>query len=339
MVDEKSGADAMPVRVGFIGIGGMARGHMRQMGDIAGVSITALCDNVPEQLTRTTERFPHLKGVFTTPDYRELLARDDVDAVVIATPHTQHFAQAMDAIAAGKHVLQEKPMVCRVEDAHTILSRLEGHDKVFALGYQRHATGEFQYMRERIGSGELGAVTFISALQCQEWKINTAGSWRQIPELGGGGQINDSGSHLLDIILWMTGLTVAEVAAFIDNCGTPVDINSALSIRFTNGAQGNISVVGDAPVWHEDITIWCEKGAFFYRNGALEFADAAGKRHKLTAADLPPTHNIDEDFIASVRGEKTPAAPPLCGLRTIELTEAAWRSGADGGKTVRMNPG
>ena len=326
-----------PVRIGFIGTGGMARHHMGQLAQIDGATITCLCDNNPDQLTRTTEKYPDLVGAFTTPDYTELLARDDVDAVIIATPHTQHFTQAMAAIDAGKHVLLEKPMVCRVEDAHALLARLEGYDKVFALAYQRHSQGQFIHMHDQIASGEMGAVTFISALQCQQWKVGTKGSWRQIPEDSGGGQINDSGSHLLDILLWVTGLTVAQVAGFIDNCGTPVDINSALSIQFTNGAQGNISVVGDAPVWHEDITIWCEKGAFFYRNGSLEHADPAGKRTKLDDDTLPPTHNIDEDFIASVRGEKTPGAVPINGLRTIELTEAAWLSGAQGGVPVRMN--
>jgi predicted dehydrogenase len=338
MADETNAAvTTTPVRIGIIGTGGMARHHMGQMSQLAGVTITALCDTDPEQIERSVEKYPVLDGAFTTADYKELLARADVDAVLIATPHTQHFTQAIDAIDADKHVLLEKPMVCRVEDAHALLKHLEGHKKVFALAYQRHAMGQFAYMHEKITSGELGKVTFISALQCQEWKVSTKGKWRQIPELSGGGQINDSGSHLLDILLWLTGLTVAQVTAFMDFSGTPVDINSAISMTFTNGAHGNISIMGDAPCWHEDITIWCEKGAFFYRNGSIEFADATGKRTKLDSDTLPPTHNIDEDFVAAVRGEKTPAALPLNGLRTIELTEAAWRSAAQGGVPVRMN--
>ena len=326
---------AETIRFGLIGTGGMARAHMRQLLEIPGAEIVALCDTNPEQIAKSIEKYPALAGAFTTGDHHELLARVDVDAVQIATPHTIHFAQALDVLNAHKHLLLEKPMVCRVEDAHAFLARLEGYDRVVALGYQRHAQGEFIYMHERIQSGDLGKVTFISALQCQGWLKGTSGSWRQTQELGGGGQINDSGSHLLDIILWMTGLTVAQVSAFMENFGTPVDINSALSITFTNGAQGNISIVGDAPTWHEDITIWCERGIFFYRNGKLEFCDADGKRAPVE--NLPPTHNIDQDFIAAVRGEKAPAAPPACGLRTIELTEAAWQSAAKGGLPVRMN--
>lgn len=338
-----SGEAGKPVRIGFIGSGGIARHHMGQLLRIPGVSITALCDPVEAVITRAKEQFPALADAFVTADHKELLRRDDVDAVLIATPHTQHFTQGMDAIDAGKHVLMEKPMVCAVADAHALLRRLEGYDKVFALAYQRHAMGTFRYIQQKIASGEMGAVTFITALQCQQWKRGTTGSWRQDPALSGGGQINDSGSHLLDILLWLTGLTVSEVSAFIDNLGTPVDINSAIAFRFlpapgqASGAQGTISIVGDAPTWHEDITIWCEKGVFFYRNGTLEICDSAGKRTKLETDDLPAGENIDENFIRAIRGEGEVAAPPICGLRTIELTEAAWRSGAENGQPIRMN--
>ena len=325
------------IRMGLIGVGGMARAHINQLSKMDSVEIVALCDINPAALERAVEKFPHLADVPVYEKYHDLLALPNVDAVQIATPHTQHAQQALDAIEANKHILLEKPMVCEVGDAHKLLARLENYDKVFALAYQRHAQGAFMYMQERIASGDLGAVTFIAALQCQQWKKGTKGSWRQILADSGGGQINDSGSHLLDIILWMTGLTVADVSAFMDNMGTPVDINSAITMRFTNGAQGTISVVGDATIWHEDITIWCEKGVFLYRDGTLEFAGEDGKKQKIEADMLPETNPIDEDFVRAVRGEKPPAAPPLCGLRTIELTEAAWKSAAQHGTPVKMN--
>ena len=332
-------SDKAPVRIGLIGVGGMARSHIGQLLPIEGVEIVALCDTVDSQMDKAVERFPKLADAYRTAGYKDLLARNDVDAVAIATPHTIHFEEAMDAIESGKHILLEKPMVCQVDHAHTLLKRLESkrEGQVVALAYQRHAQGQFVYMRDKIASGDLGAVTFISALQCQEWKKGTAGSWRQTQELSGGGQINDSGSHLLDILLWVTGLTVAEVSAFMDNLGTPVDINSAVTMRFTNGAQGTISIVGDAPTWHEDLTIWCEKGVFFYRNGTLQFCNEKGRRTTLDGDTLPPSQNIDQNFIGAIRGENGIAAPPICGLRTIELTEAAWKSAAQNGAVVKMN--
>ncbi len=332
-------SDAMPVRIGLIGCGGIARHHLNQLQHIPGVSVTALCDTAPDAIERCRKQFPDYLAGAVSCTQAELLARADVDAVQINTPHTLHFEQANAVMDAGKHILCEKPFVCRVGDAHALLARIETYPKVFALAYQRHAQGQFVYIRDRIASGELGPVTFVSALQTQSWKKSTAGTWRQDPALSGGGQLNDSGSHLLDIILWTTGLTVASVSAFIDNRETSVDQNSAVAFTATNGAHGTITVVGDTVVgWHEDITIWCERGAFLYRNGRLEVIDEKNTRTTIDGANLPPSRNIDEDWVRTIRGEQpAPAAPPICGLRTIELTEAAWRSGAQGGVPVKMN--
>lgn len=329
------------IRIGMIGCGGIARHHLSQLARIEGIQVTVLQDPDATQIERCKTQFPALLNdatVLVTDDWKQLLAREDVDAVEICTPHTQHTQQALDSIAANKHVLLEKPMVSTVGEAHTLLKALEGYEKVFALAYQRHSMGQFKLIRDKIASGELGQVTYLTALQCQSWKTGTAGSWRQDPALSGGGQINDSGSHLVDILLYITGLTVAEVAAFQDFRGTPVDIDSALSIRFTNGALGNISVIGDTVVgWHEDISIWCERGAFFYRNGQLTMVDDKNVRTTMDGVSLPGTQNIDENFIGAILGKNTVGAPPLCGLRTIEMTEAAWESAKQGGAPVKMN--
>jgi predicted dehydrogenase len=135
---------------------------------------------------------------------------------------------------------------------------------------------------------------------------------------------------MLAILLFITGLSVEKVFGFIDNMTVPVDINSALSLKFKGGAQGNISVVGNAPSWYEDITIWCSNGAFYMRNGKLEVSDAVGKRSVPTAADLPAGDNPDNNFINAINGKAEIGSTALWGLRVIELTEAAWESAASG---------
>src|SRR4028119_1020409 len=113
---------AQPVRIGIIGAGGMARAHMRQLFQIPGVTITALCDTNPVAFDKARAQHPEkFESVFTTADHKQLLGRDDVDAVIIATPHTLHIEHGRDAIEAGKHTLMEKPMVCSAPDAHALL--------------------------------------------------------------------------------------------------------------------------------------------------------------------------------------------------------------------------
>ncbi len=324
------------VRLGMIGVGGMARYHLRKLTTHADVEIVALCDISDKSVATTTEQFPTLAGLPRYQDYKEMIAAEKLDAVHIDTPHTLHFEMVMHALDSGLHVFDEKPMVCNVADAHTVLKKVEETGKVFVLGYQRHYQAEFLYIKQKIASGDFGDVQFVQGLQGQEWKRAVANTWRHELKWSGGGQLNDSGSHLLAVLLFATGLSVTQVGAFIDNLGMEVDINSALNLKFDNGAQGNVSVVGNAPAWYEDITIWCDKGAFYMRNGKLEEQDETGKRTPLTADDLPQGSTPDDNFINAIMGREPVGSPPIWGLRVIELTEAAWASAAKGGLPVTV---
>ncbi|HID94915.1 MAG TPA: Gfo/Idh/MocA family oxidoreductase [Candidatus Latescibacteria bacterium] len=318
------------VRVGFIGCGSIARGHACNLAQIEEAEIVALCDVNPEMIDKFKRAAPETTDCPVFDDYRQMLDSVDMDAVEIHTPHTLHFEQALASLKKGVHVLVEKPMVCRVEHARELIAEAEARNRIVLVSYQRHYQPEYLYIKKTIESGELGEVHFISALQCQNWMRSQWGKWRLDPALSGGGQLNDSGSHLLDIILWTTGLSVKEVQAFIDNRGTKVDINSALSLRFNNGAQGSISVVGDAPVgFWEDLTIWGTDGMIFYRNGELMHKRYTGEMLKVMG--LPSSNmNPDRNFINAILGKEEVQSPASCGLRVIELTETAWRSAKTG---------
>jgi len=319
------------VRVGMIGCGGIARGHVKRLLQVPEAEIVALNDTSEASIARVKEEIPEVRDLPVYKDYREMLDKVGLDAVEIATPHTCHFEQATDAVNRGLHALIEKPMVCSVGHAKKLIENAKAKDRVIVISYQRHYQPQFRYMRQTVQDGKIGKVSYVSALQCQGWKRGTAGSWRQVPELSGGGQLNDSGSHLIDIILWTTGLAVDEVFGYIDNLSTPVDINSALSMKFKNGAQGTVSVVGDAPCWYEDFTIWGEEGVLFYRNGQLQQCNANGEMAE--PENMPEGSDPDRNLIDAILGRDVVWAPPVCGLRVIELTEAAWKS-AKLGKAV-----
>ncbi len=318
------------VRVGIIGTGGIAQGHIRRLMSNPGAEVVALCDIRPEALANTVERFPELKSLPQFSDYKQMIAAGNLDAVEICTPHTTHYEQIMHSLDEGMHVLSEKPLVCTIAHAHEVLKKIDDSGKTFVLNYQRHYQPEFLYIKQELESGKFGKVQFINGLQGQEWLRACAGSWRHDPALSGGGQLNDSGSHMLAVLLFATGLQVDQVHAFMDNFHVPVDINSALNVKFIGGAQGNVSVVGNGPSFYEDITIFCEKGAFYIRNGKLEVSDSMGKRHFPTAEQMPKGSDPDANFIASVLGKEEVGCPAFYGLRVIEWTESAWKSAASG---------
>lgn len=321
------------VRIGIIGCGGIAGGHIKRLLDY-GAEIPALVDTVEANMDRHVENNPGLSGARKFSDYTEMLRSVELDAVQINTPHVYHFQQIMDSLDAGLHVLTEKPMVCSVDQAHKVIAKSEQAGKVLLISYQRHYQPQFRYIKQQIEGGMIGKVTAIAALQGQNWLKGTANTWRQKMELSCGGQLNDSGSHLLDILLWTTGLAVDQVMSYIDNRGAEVDINSATTIRFTNGAVGTITVIGDCPVWWEDFTVWGENGVIFSRNGQLTIALAGEKPFEPT--DLPEGSDPDRNFLDVMAGKGVNQTPPVCGLRGIELCQAAWQS-ADLGRAVSVS--
>lgn len=321
------------VRITAIGCGGFMRYRLKNLMQIPEVEIVALVDPDASQLDRTRQAYPELRETPSFPDYREAL-KVESDAVTIATPHTQHAQQIIDCLDSGRHVIVEKPMVTSVEDAHRVIAARDRSGKQAMISYQRHLQPEYRYIRDRIREGAFGKVRFVQALLSQEWKRFTKGTWRQDPALSGGGQLNDSGSHMLDVLLWMTDLRPETVVAFCENRDTAVDIDTAMSVRFVGGALASITIAGDAHCWHEDTTIWCERGSFFLRGGKLTMVDEAG--NKFTADHLAGGGSTDQNFIDAILGRAEVVAPFECGLRVIELTEAAWKSSEQGGAPVRV---
>lgn len=319
------------VRIGIIGTGSIAQGHIQRLSAHPDAQITALCDIRQGALDNTVKQHAGLENLPQYHDYRDMLSSGHVDSVVICTPHTTHFEQIMTSLDRGMNVLCEKPIVCTIDHAHQVLKKIAESGKTFVLNYQCHYQPEFLYIKQQLEEGTYGRIQFVQGLQCQGWLKGCAGSWRHDPALSGGGQLNDSGSHLLAVLLFSTGLSVESVAGFIDNMTVPVDINSALSIKFVGGALGNLSVIGNYPSWHEDITITCENGAFLMRNGKLEVCPSDGKRFTPASEDMPKGNNPDDNFINVIMGREEVGSPAIWGLRVTELTQSAWQAAAGSG--------
>jgi predicted dehydrogenase len=221
-----------------------------------------------------------------------------------------------------------------MRQGRALLKMATERERVLMVSYQRHFQPEFMYMHDQVRAGRLGTIEYVQAFQAQEWLRVTQGTWRQRPELSGGGQLNDSGSHLLDVIMWTSGLSVSRVYAQSTSFDTEVDINTALSLRFHGGAMGNVSVVGNAPGWHEEVTLVGSKGAIYYRHAMpLHHVDATGQPVEVK---LPKSgSNPDANFVGSIRGREEPRVPAESGLRVLQVTQAAWRS-AEKGEAVAI---
>lgn len=322
------------VRVAILGCGGMAGGHARRFAANPDVELVALCDVTTEGVEKFIER--HIPQVQPKPaiftDAAAMYAEAKPEAVSIVTPHTLHFEHGMQALDAGCHVLMEKPMVTDSKQAHRLAARVKDAGKVFVIGYNTPCSPEFKFLRSLVRSGELGRLELISGWLAQDWKRGTAGKWRQDPALSGGGQMYDSGAHLLNSLVWTVEQDVAEVHAFVDNLGTQVDINGTVNIRFASGAFASITIGGNCS----------DAGAGMYlifENGRVEVDGWSGSWIKVfkrgVGAIKYPTIPYQADspmdnFIDAIQGRAEPQTSVVNGIIQSELMDAVYLSAATG---------
>ena len=226
-------------------------------------------------------------------------------------------------------------MVCTVDHARQVIAKAEETGKVVMISYQRHLQGRSnRYVRNQIAAGELGDIQFISALQDQKWYQGTIGLWAAANGAVGRRAAQrfgkpPTGHRAVDDRAWRWQRCRPTWSIF----DSEVDINSALSLRFRNGALGTIAVVGNSPtggMW-EDITIWGTKGRGpISARGQIFLQNAAQQRGVRSKINLPGSTTPDQNFIDAILGRDQVQVPPECGLRVIELTEAAWASAASG---------
>ncbi len=149
------------IQLGCIGFGIMGQGDVRTAVDLPGVELVAVADVYDGRLTAARERYGD--HVFTTRDHRELLARPNVDAVIVATPDHWHARIASDAMLAGKDVYCQKPMVQKVDDGHLVIDTQKKTGRILQVGSQRVSSIIYAKARDLIHSGAIGEVHLVEA--------------------------------------------------------------------------------------------------------------------------------------------------------------------------------
>lgn len=324
------------LKIGVIGCGAASMWHVGTMLGTSGVQVVALTDPNEANLDRMKQRIPAVGNTptFASPD--EMYAAMELDGVVVVTPHTLHYPQIMQAVEQGIHVMCEKPMVCEPQHARDIQAACETTGAVAMVNYQRRYYAPYMYMRETIQSGKLRELRAISVQCGQRWKKGTAGLWRQNPDLSGGGMLMDSGSHLLDMLLWLVGRPIESVYATVDNLGTPVDINTNAIVNFEGGVQGQVAVLGDLEgVWIEHVLVSGTGGTLWYEiepqnpwGVGRVFHDHEGRIEQPT--NIHGGIGTARAWVETIRGNMENPAPPDAAHAVAELTSLMYRSAREG---------
>jgi len=331
---------ATAARVGFIGLGMMAREHARDILDHGG-RIVAVCEPSATAYglaeTLFEERILPLPP--NEPDWQRFVETyaDQLDAVVIVTPHVLHFAQAAACMEAGLDVILEKPMVMTAAEAEALIETRDRTGRTLMVAFQGTASTRGTEARRLLRSGELGQILNISAVVWQDWATNTAGSWRQEPEAAGGGFMFDTGAHLLNTVADLAGEDFIDVAAWQADDDYPVDVRTVVMGRLASGALATMNGCGRAiPSLGSEIRFFTTKAIL--RTGIygelLELQREGHQRFRRIPAETPGS--VWQRFVHVRAGEAPNPNPAEVGLRMARLWDAIRLSAQNDGAVVTL---
>ena len=169
---EKNIAPGDKIRLGVIGFGVQGHFDLETALKVPGVELAGICDLYTGRLENAREMFG--KDLYTTRNYEELLARPDIDAVIIATTDVWHARITIDALAKGKHVYCEKPMVYKISQGKSVIDAQKKYGKVLQVGSQRVSSIGLAKAKELLAAGEIGKLNMVNAVYDRQSSI---GAW------------------------------------------------------------------------------------------------------------------------------------------------------------------
>lgn len=237
------------LRIGVVGLGRLGKVHARNIAyKIPNAELTAACSIMPAELEYAKNELG-VTDVYT--DYNEMLAKADIDAVVIVTTSSEHCWQIEAALDAGKHVFTEKPLGVNVEQCKQAEAAVERHpDLTFMLGFMRRYDKSYAYAKQKIEEGAIGTPylvkgTGIDPESAVEGAIRFAKN--------SGGIFLDMGIHDIDLMRWFLGAEATEVYAMGATFKHPEfkeagdDETGVAMYKFENGAMGMIHIGRTSP--------------------------------------------------------------------------------------------
>lgn len=362
------GANERPV-IALIGSGGRGRRVTAAFIEL-GSPCAAVCDVYKPNLAKGLEvAGANAKGY---GDYREVLDRDDIDAVLIATPDHHHVPMMLDAVAAGKDVYCEKPMSHSISEGNRAVRGVRATDRIVQIGMQRRSTpwiietaamvhageigdvymakAQWNWIRSRpldnsVLEGELDTERFVGGVTSTPLEPMQFRSWRNFWAYSGG-NMTDQGTHLMDVVQWFT------------KAGTPASATCHGRVFAMEGAQAPDAFAASFEYYNGMLATWTlnynndyengwtirlegTKGTLVLNGGGYKLYTAPWRLNQEPAKvfeDRLPTIPHVRNFLECIKSREEPNAPVEVGHSAVcgpHLANIAWR----GRRMAHLNPG
>lgn len=337
-------------RIGIVGTGGVAHAHVSGIGSVAAdrAIITSACDPREEVLTEFCDRYD-IAGRY--PDVSAMVASGDVDLLLVLTPPAVRDEVIEPALAAGVHLLIEKPFAESAVRAAEYIAAAEEAGVALAAGQNFRWFPEHQWMKAHLDAGELGAIGYLEARSFQD-RPQPPGVWRAAETRL---EMAIFSIHLIDRLQWMAGALPHAVSALTRRNPTadlPGEQFTALLVEFANGPVAHMTsnwMSRALPV--NDMRADCERGSITVSRPGPMAGEARGSwalrgeaSQSQTFPDPPEDRVAPRTYGHSMRAfvealQENVEAPHSArnNLRTLAIMDAAYASSAHGGELVTIS--
>jgi predicted dehydrogenase len=343
----------VPVKYGVIGCGAIGqRRHIPECVANSDSKLAALSDPVKDRVEALGKKY----GCPAFTDYKEMLKKADIDAVVVCGPNSLHASMTLDALNAGKHVLCEKPMATTREDAKSMIRAAEKNKKFLMIGLNQRLMPPHVRAKEILDSGKLGkALAFRTAFKHpgpEGWSVDGSKSWFFQKGAAFMGVTGDLGVHKADLMRWLLGQEFAEVGGIIatlDKRGADgklieLDDNAYLTLKTDAGVIGSMILSWTNYGAEENYTVvYCQNGVLKlgadpvygvvveYRNGDRELH----KVGEIATNEKQVASGVIDSFTASILKKKAPSINGAEGYASLNVILTAMEA-AKAGKTMKV---
>ena len=349
-----------PVRILILGTGGMAKNHAEAFAAIPGVTVVAGIDTRAEPLAafQSAHNIPH-----GFASMQEAIAWGGFDAVTNVTPDAAHYPTTLPFLAAGKHVLCEKPLATNAKDAAEMAAAAAKAGVVNMVNLTYRNVPALQKAAQMVRDGAIGTIRHFEASYLQSWLTQPAwGHWDREPQWlwrlstkhGSKGVLGDVGIHILDFATFIAGMDATQVSCLLQTFDKApggqigdyvLDANDSatMQVRLTNGALGTVAATRFATGHLNDLRL-----RLYGQTGGLEVTFEKTVSHlraclgediatgTWTDVDCPPVPTIYQRFIAAIRGESAADPDFARGAALQRLLDRAVDSADQDGKLLAV---
>ena len=332
------------MRFALVGCGRIAQNHFAALAQHADrCQLVAVCDVDPAALARAAAQ----TGAAPFSHLDQMLAHSDIDACIITTPSGLHPEQAVRIAAAGRHVITEKPMATRWEDAKRMVCACDAAGVRMFVVKQNRRNAALQLLKRAVDKKRFGRIYMVNlnVFWTRPQTYYNSAPWRGTWEFDGGAFMNQA-SHYVDLIDWIIG-PVESLQAYTATLARDIEVEDTgvISLRWRNGALGsmNVTMLAYPHNLEGSITILGEKGTARIGGVAVnevqqwEFSEPDEDDARVREASYATTsvygfgHPLYYDNVIKVlRGEAEAETDGREGLKSLEVLIAAYRSARDG---------